>query len=73
MNFLDLAKQYKSEAIELLKKLVQIDTVLDPSTITKECPFGKGINECLEFFLDVARKDGFDCFNDEYEKLCWVI
>ena len=65
MNFLDLAKQYKSEAIELLKKLVQIDTVLDPSTITKECPFGKGINECLEFFLDVARKDGFDCFNDE--------
>ena len=65
MDFLKLAKEYRQEAIELLEKLVKIDSVLDPSTITKEHPFGKGINDCLEFFLDVAKKDGFDTLNDE--------
>ena len=65
MDFLKLAKEYKQQAIELLTKLVQIDTVLDPSTITKEHPFGKGINDCLEYFLDVAKQDGFETLNDE--------
>ena len=65
MDFLKLAKEYREQAIELLTKLVQINTVLDPSTITKEHPFGKGINDCLEYFLDVAKQDGFDTLNDE--------
>ena len=65
MDFLKLAKEYKQQAIELLTKLVQINTVLDPSTITKEHPFGKGINDCLEYFLDVAKQDGFETLNDE--------
>lgn len=65
MDFLKLAKEYREQAIELLTKLVRIDSVLDPSTITKEQPFGKGINDCLEFFLNVANADGFETFNDE--------
>ena len=65
MNFLELANKYRDEAIDLLTKLVKIDSVLDPSTSTKGAPFGKGINEALEFFLSVAKKDGFEIFNDE--------
>lgn len=65
MNFLELAKQYKEEAIQLLQKLVQIDSVLDESTKTNTMPFGKGINECLEMFLEYAKKDGFEVLNDE--------
>ena len=60
MNFLELANKYRDEAIDLLTKLVKIDSVLDPSTSTKGAPFGKGINEALEFFLSVAKKDGFE-------------
>lgn len=65
MDFRKLAKEYIKEAIELLKNTVQINSILDSSTITKETPFGKGINDCLEYFLSVAEKDGFDVLNDE--------
>lgn len=65
MDFKKLAHEYFEEAVELLKKLVQIDSVLDPSTATFEMPFGKGINTCLETFLDIAKKEGFSTLNDD--------
>ncbi len=65
MDFLKLAENYKEEAIELLKKLVKINSILDPTTKTNEHPFGKGINDCLELFLEYAKNDGFEVLNDE--------
>ena len=65
MDFKLLAKQYKEEAVELLKKLVQINSILDPTTSSEKTPFGKGINDCLEYFLSTAKQDGFDVLNDE--------
>ena len=63
MDFKKLAQENKQEAIELLTKLVKIDSVLDPSTATPSMPFGKGINEALETFLEIAKNDGFDVEN----------
>ena len=48
MDFKLLAKQYKEEAVELLKKLVQINSILDPTTSSEKTPFGNGINFQLE-------------------------
>lgn len=65
MNFLEYVKNYEVEAITNLQKLLQIDSVLDESTISNNAPFGKGIKEALEFFLEMAKKDGFKTLNDE--------
>ena len=65
MNFLDYVKNYEEIALTNLQKLLQIDSVLDESTISVGAPFGKGIRDALEFFLKLAESDGFKTFNDE--------
>ena len=65
MNFLEHVKKYEQVALDNLQKLLQIDSVLDDTTISEGAPFGKGIKEALEFFLEMAKKDGFATFNDE--------
>lgn len=65
MNFSEYVKKYEQEAIDTLQKLLRIDSVLDESTISSGAPFGKGIKEALETFLEIAREDGFKTFNDE--------
>ncbi len=60
MNWLEVAKNYREEFIELTTKLLQIPTVLeayDPSNL--EEPFGKEIREALDMMLDYGKKDGF--------------
>lgn len=60
MNWLEIAKKYEQEFIELSTKLLQIPTVLDeydPDNI--EEPFGKDIRQALDFMLGVAKADGF--------------
>ena len=65
LDFLKLVENYKEEAIKLLQDLVRINSVLDYDTVSTHAPFGKGINDCLEFMLEKAKKDGFETFNDE--------
>ena len=65
LDFLKLVENYKEEAIKLLQDLVRINSVLDYDTASTHAPFGKGINDCLEFMLEKAKKDGFETFNDE--------
>ena len=65
MNFSDYVKKYEQEAISSLQKLLQIDSVLDESTVSVGAPFGEGIKNALEAFLEMAKKDGFKTFNDE--------
>ena len=49
--------------ISSLQKLLQIDSVLDESTISVGAPFGEGIKNALEAFLEMAKKDGFKTVN----------
>ena len=65
MNFSEYVKKYEQEAISSLQKLLQIDSVLDESTVSIGAPFGEGIKNVLEAFLEMAKKDGFKTFNDE--------
>lgn len=55
-----LVDPYKEEALETLKKYVSIDSVLDESTSSKEMPFGKGVDEALQFVADLGKKMGFN-------------
>jgi len=54
-----LVAPYKEEAFETLKKFVAIDSVLDPKTQSKDKPFGKGVDEALQFVADLGKKMGF--------------
>ncbi len=65
MDFKKIVNQHQNEIIKTLQELLRIESVLDPSTITKEMPFGKGINDALCYMLNIAKKDGFNVLNDE--------
>ncbi len=55
----ELVAPYKEEALEELKKLIAIDSVLDESTATKEMPFGKGVEEALNYVAELGKRLGF--------------
>ncbi|MBN2541191.1 MAG: dipeptidase PepV [Bacilli bacterium] len=60
MNWLEIAKNYEEEFVDLTRKLLQIPTVLetfDPDNIDE--PFGPEIRKALDFMLDLGEKDGF--------------
>ena len=60
MNWFDIAKEYQEEYVKLVKKLLQIPTVLeeyDPKN--KTAPFGKDIKKALDFVLKTGENDGF--------------
>ncbi len=65
MNFLEHVKKYEQISLDTLIKILQIDSILDEQTISQGAPFGKGIKEALETFLEMAKNDGFKTFNDE--------
>lgn len=65
MNFENIVNKNKDEIVRIFQEILRIPSVLDFSTATKEMPFGKNINDCLEYMLDLAKKDGFDVLNDE--------
>ncbi len=71
INFKDLCDIYKKEALETLIKNIQIDSVYDPKTISKNAPYGKGVQKCFEFLKDLALKDGFEI--DECDHRCLEI
>lgn len=65
MNFENIVNKNKDEIIKTLQELLRIKSVLDESTSTKEMPFGKGINDALEYMLRLGEKDGFKVKNDQ--------
>lgn len=65
MNFKEIINQNYDLIIKTFQELLQIPSVLDESTITKEMPFGKAINDALEYMLELGKKDGFEVYNDE--------
>lgn len=59
MNWYELAKAREQELINELQALIQIDSVLDESTASKEAPFGKGPRAALDFMLAKGAEQGF--------------
>ncbi len=67
MNYLNETEKYKQDLVADLKELISIDSVLTEFNADSEFPFGKGIQEALEWMLALGEKDGFRTKNiDNY-------
>ncbi len=64
INYQQEVNNRKEEIIKTLVELLQIKSVLDPSTANENMPFGKGINDALEYMLNLGKKDGFNTLQD---------
>ena len=59
MDWLKLAESRKEELILELQQLIQIESVLDESSATKQAPFGQGPLQALEYMLKKGNEEGF--------------
>ena len=59
IDFKKICENYKSEALETLKKDIQINSVYDASTVSETMPYGKGVHDCFQLLKEIALKDGF--------------
>lgn len=59
MDYKKLCKNYEEEAIKTLQGAIQINSVYDEKTVSKEMPYGKGVHDVMEYMKGVALKDGF--------------
>ena len=55
MDWLKNAQQRQDELIGNLQELVQINSVLDESTVSADAPFGKGPKEALDWMLEQGK------------------
>lgn len=53
----------KDNLIETLMHFLQIDSILDPMSASKQAPFGESIGRALEDLLQMAGSDGFNIKN----------
>ncbi|MDY3899908.1 MAG: dipeptidase PepV [Bacilli bacterium] len=63
-DFTKVVNDNKELVIKTLQELLQIRSVLDEATATKDMPFGKGINDALNYMMNLASKDGFKTIRD---------
>ncbi|MCR5349497.1 MAG: Sapep family Mn(2+)-dependent dipeptidase [Acholeplasmatales bacterium] len=64
MDELDLLiTKYKDLGIDILKRLVSIDSILDNFDENSDAPFGVKNKECLEEFLKIGNELGFKTYN----------
>ena len=71
IDFKKLVKPYYEEALKTLVKDVQINSVYDAKTVTKDAPYGAGVSKCFSFLKEMALKDGFNV--DECDGHCLEI
>lgn len=60
MNYKKMIKPYENNIVDSLVNFINIDSVLDLDTASKEMPFGKGVDESLKFIADLGVRFGFD-------------
>lgn len=63
MNWYKEVEQRKEKLIEDTVSLLQIKSVFDETTVTKEQPLGSGIADALQYMLELGEKDGFTVKN----------
>lgn len=59
MDFKSLLRPYHDEALDNLRKWLQINSIHDETTIEKGAPFGKGVHDALYFIASLAKAKGF--------------
>lgn len=60
MDFKKESKKYEEVATKTLQNIIQINSVYDEQTITKEHPYGAGVASAFDFMKKLALKDGFN-------------
>lgn len=65
MEVKDEIQLNRDNYIRELCDLLKINTILDPTTIANDAPFGAGCEQAIEYFLDKAKKDGFVVENSD--------
>lgn len=60
MNYKKLVNRYKIHMIDTVRLMVEIPSVNDPKSVTKEMPFGKSVNDALKFVGELGERFGFD-------------
>lgn len=71
LDFKKIVRPYEKDSIDNLIKWIQIDSVDDPNTKTKERPFGNGVYNALNYIADLAEKEGFNV--DRCDNYCTEI
>lgn len=67
IDFLNEAKKYYNDALNDLKELLKFKSVLDVYDPNSDAPFGIENKKCLEYFLNIGSRDGFNTLNiDNY-------
>ncbi|WP_088067601.1 dipeptidase PepV [Gottfriedia luciferensis] len=59
INWMEEVLKRKEDYLKQTIELLNIESVYDESTISKEAPMGKGINDALTYMLNLGEKDGF--------------
>ena len=70
MDCIDFKKIF-DESLDDYIQLLKIKSVYDENTVSAFAPYGKGVEEALEFMKNKAINDGFDVL--EYEHYCIAI
>ncbi|PLS14898.1 dipeptidase PepV [Bacillus sp. M6-12] len=65
INWLKEAENRREDYLRDTVKLLQIKSVLDEENGTPDAPLGKGIQEALEYMLNLGEKDGFKVKNTD--------
>lgn len=61
----EILDSYQLEMVQNLQKLIRIKSVLSEGT--QDAPFGDGIQQSLEFVMNLSKEKGFECNNfDNY-------
>ncbi|WP_420833042.1 dipeptidase PepV [Shimazuella soli] len=63
MNWILEAESKRDVFLDKLIEFLKIPSVLDESTATEGAPFGKSINDALQFMLNFGKSDGFTVKN----------
>ena len=67
IDFLKLAESYYEDALKDLCELLKFKSVLEEYQPNSDAPFGEENKKCLEYFLALGAKDGFETLNvDNY-------
>lgn len=62
MDWDQQTKKYQSSLLDDLTKLLKIKSVRNENEISKEYPVSKGPTKALDYFLQLAKRDGFQVY-----------
>lgn len=58
-DYLKIANDNIDLVVKELVEFIKIDSVYDAKTITKQTPYGQGVNKALEYMVELGNKYGF--------------